>query len=354
MTTDEQLVVGEIDLVDNTDARALPMLDTSADLVVTSPPYWRKRDYGMEGQIGQEPTVEGYVEAIIDCLTEWRRVLRPTGSVFLNIGDTYHRQSLAGVPGLVEQAAVKAGWKIRNRVVWAKAGGHPEPSQRRLANRHEYVIHLVPSSAYYYDLFGFADGGPNPGDVWQMALERDMSAHLAPFPAELARRAIALGCPEQVCVTCSAPRQRVVGRSTILNADRPQAVRAMQLATAAGLTPEHIAAVQSVGISDVGKATKFQNGTGRNSDTVKALAAEAKAALGGYFREFTMAPRTHEGWTDCGHDDYIRGVVLDPFAGTGTTVRVAEAMGRRGVGFDLACGQPPSNAAVNPVHRAGP
>ncbi len=318
------------------DARSLPLPDTSADLVVTSPPYWRKRDYGIDGQIGQEATVAAYADAIGECLTEWRRVLRPHGSVFLNLGDTWHNQSLANAPALVELAAVRDGWKVRNRIVWTKATGHPEPSQRRLASRYEYVVHLVPSSGYYYDLFGFAEGGPNPGDVWEIPLARNMGSHLAPFPPELVRRCVAVGCPERVCASCGAPSTRIVGRSTELDISRPQAVRAMALATAGGLTADHIAAIQATGISDVGKATQFQNGTGRNSDAVKALAIEAKAVLGGYFREFTMAPRTHEGWTDCGHDAYEPGVVLDPFAGTGTTVKVAADMGRIGLGFDLA------------------
>ena len=70
------------------DARALPLADGVVDLVVTSPPYWGKRDYGVKGQLGQEETPREYVSAMMDCLTEWRRVLTDTGSVFLNIGDS--------------------------------------------------------------------------------------------------------------------------------------------------------------------------------------------------------------------------------------------------------------------------
>lgn len=109
----------------------------------------------------------------------------------------------------------------------------------------------------------------------------------------------------------------------------------MELASQHNLTPAHIRAIQATGVSDVGKATKFQNGTGRNSLEVQRLAAEAKAALGGYFREFTFAKRETVGWTDCGHQTPGRGVVLDPFVGTGTTARVAMEMGRDAIGVDL-------------------
>lgn len=320
------------------DARATGLPANSVDLVVTSPPYWQKRDYGHDDQIGQEPTPQGYVAAMMDCLREWERVLRPTGSIFLNVGDTYYKKSLVGIPGRIEAEAVDHGWLVRNRIIWTKDGGMPEPARNRLANRHEYVIHLAPKQSYYYDLHEYSDkygNGANPGDVWHINPERNMSAHLAPYPQDLVRRAVMLGCPHQVCTTCGKPRTRVLERTRILDPNRPQARRAMELADEAGLTDEHIRAIQATGVSDVGKATKFQSGTGRNSKPVQALAAEAKEVLGGYFREFTFAKKVTTGWTDCGHGTPSRGVVLDPFVGTGTTLKVAVELDRDAVGVDL-------------------
>lgn len=320
------------------DARKTGLAANSVDLVVTSPPYWAKRDYGHPDQIGQEAKPEGFVSSVMDCLAEWKRVLRPTGSIFLNIGDTYHKRSLVGIPGRIEAAAVDAGWSIRNRIIWAKTGGMPEPARNRLAVRHEYIIHLTYKPNYYYDLTAYQEHlkvAANPGDVWLIEPERDMSAHLAPYPREIVRRAIALACPQQVCATCGVPRHRVEERTDQLDESRPQAKRAMELARQHKLTPAHIRAIQATGVSDVGKATKFQNGTGRNSAEVQRLAAEAKQALGGYFREFTFAKRETVGWTDCGHGTPARAVVLDPFVGTGTTLRVANESGRDAVGVDL-------------------
>lgn len=320
------------------DARETGLSDDAIDLIVTSPPYWNKRDYGHSDQIGLEPTPDAYVASIMECLAEWRRVLRPHGSVFLNVGDTYFHKSLLGIPGQIEWQAAKGDWLVRNRIIWAKESGMPDPVKNRLANRHEYVIHLTYKPDYYYDLVGYSESignGANPGDVWTINPERNIGQHLAPFPRELVRRAIMLAGPTQVCATCKIPRRRVVERTAELDPSRPQARRAMELAKLHKLTPQHIRAIQAFGVSDVGKATKFQNGTGRNSAEVQRLAKEAKAALGGYFREFTFANKRTVGWTDCGHGTPARGVVLDPFAGTGTTLKTAIEEGRDAIGVDL-------------------
>ncbi len=328
------------------DARHLNFLPNNhVDLVVTSPPYWRKRDYGVEGQIGQEQTSEEYVAAIIAAMAEWRRVLRPSGSVFLNIGDTYWKKSLHGIPSLVEASARRAGWVLRNRIIWVKKGGMPDPVQDRLAGRHEYILHFV-VNGYYYDLFGYAERyslgqkGANPGDVWEIEPQRNLGKHLAPFPREIVERAITLACPQMVCTKCNKPRKRITQRTDQLDINRPQARRAMQIAKENNLTSAHIAAIQATGISDVGKARQVQNGTDKNAESVKRLAAEAKAVLGGYFREFTFAKRKFCGWTDCGCGvPFAPGVVLDPFMGTGTTLDVAHDMGRRAIGVDLDVSQ---------------
>jgi DNA modification methylase len=322
------------------DARRASSKIPNADVIITSPPYWNKRDYGVQGQLGQEPTASEFVASLMACLDDWQRLIPKWGSVFVNLGDTYHRKSLAGVPARFEVAAQDAGWIVRNRIIWAKETGMPEPARDRLASRYEYVFHFVRSTDYYYDSYGYSQrfgNGSTPGDVWKINLRRDVSRHLAPFPEELVERIIMLACPERVCTICGTPQRRIVEPTWELDEKRPQARRAMELVKLHALTEEHLAAIRATGISDAGKALKVQTGTGRNSARVKKLAAEAKTVLGGYFREFTYSKRRSGGWTDCGCDGPLRtGLVFDPFMGTGTTLRTANALGRSAVGLDLA------------------
>lgn len=319
------------------DARDIPIPKNSADLIVTSPPYWQKRDYGFEGQVGQEPFPDEYADVIAECASNWFWHLKDTGSIFLNLGDTYEDKSLVNIPGRVEDALRRDGWLVRNRIVWAKEQGMPNPAKDRLANRHEVILHVTQSGDYHYDQFAYEHAyDANLGDVWTMNPDRNTGSHLAPFPEELVERAITAACPKKACSRCGEPYKRKVQRTTELDESRPQARRAVEIAEEEGLTDDHIRAIQAVGISDAGKAARFQDGTGRNADEAMRLAEEAKEALGGYFREFTFAKRETVGWEACECAAYPEpGVVLDPFVGSGTTLEVAARMGRSAVGVDL-------------------
>ncbi|RCR71705.1 site-specific DNA-methyltransferase [Larkinella punicea] len=323
------------------DARNVSLVieTNSVDLIITSPPYWKKRDYGIAGQIGQENTPQEYVNAMIEAMKDWKKVLRNTGSIFINVGDTYYNNGLIGIPGRLEAAAIDDGWMVRNRIIWAKNSGMPDPVKNRLVSRHEYIIHFVKKRNYYYDLFGYAQkygNGTNPGDIWNVGLTRDTGRHLAPFPEELVERAITLACPYSVCTVCGQPIERIVSKTADLDESRPQARRAMEIAREYNLSPQHIRAIQATGISDAGKAQVYQTGTGKNSEEVKRLAAEAKEILGGYFREFTFAKRITTGWQECKcGGPTVPGVILDPFMGTGTSIDVAVRLNRSGYGIDL-------------------
>ncbi len=354
-------------------ARDLSFLPAaSIDLIVTSPPYWLRRDYGHPEQLGQEASQEAYIAALVAIMEAWGRLLRPHASVFINLGDTYRNGFLVGIPALFEVAARAAGWHVVNSIVWVKAVGRPEPLPYRLASRHETIFHLTRArdvGKVFVDPYALAnhrgrtanagdvwpgtggeetppDGGADPlsndeddsppNDVWELHATRSKSQHPAPFPPDLARRAILFACPERLCSACGSPHTRRLAPTAELDPERPQARRAMALFGERGLSAEHLAAIRAVGISDAGAGKRMQRGSGRNAARVQRLAAEAKEALGGYFREFTFGRKRMVGWTTCGCDrPTTAGTVLDPFMGSGTTLAVAQSLGRHSIGVDL-------------------
>jgi DNA modification methylase len=162
------------------DARAVlaGMPDQSANCIVTSPPYWGKRDYGVAGQYGHEDSPAAYVDTMRGVFREARRVLAADGTCWLNLGDSYsasgggatgmhaylgehittHRatslsaKNLLGIPWRVAFALQDDGWILRNAIVWHKPNAMPESVRDRLNCRHELLFLLAKSPAYWFDL----------------------------------------------------------------------------------------------------------------------------------------------------------------------------------------------------------
>ena len=161
--------------------------DRSIQCVVTSPPYWGLRDYGVEGQLGLEPTPELYVENMVEVFREIKRVLKDDGTCWLNLGDTYSAQrwtkkgldyteaqpmngmkdnwraiaptkysglpdkNLVGIPWRVAFALQSDGWYLRQDIIWHKPNPMPESVQDRCTKAHEYIFLLTKSANYFYD-----------------------------------------------------------------------------------------------------------------------------------------------------------------------------------------------------------
>lgn len=161
--------------------RALPA--GSVNCVVTSPPYYRLRDYSEPGQYGLEPTPAAYVDTMRAVFAEVRRVLAVDGTLWLNLGDTYAGKAnagvsvgrtrradraeliparvnttaeapyknLLGIPWRVAFALQDDGWILRSEIIWAKRNSMPEPARDRPASKHEHVFLLAKSPRYWYD-----------------------------------------------------------------------------------------------------------------------------------------------------------------------------------------------------------
>src|SRR5580693_6336903 len=162
------------------DARAIlaGMPGQSVNCIVTSPPYWGKRNYGVVGQYGHEDTPAAYVNTMREVFAEARRVLAGDGTCWLNLGDSYstggggatgkhaylgehvttHRatglgvKNLLGLPWQVAFALQSDGWILRNAIIWHKPNAMPESVRDRLNCRHELVFLLAKSPTYWFDL----------------------------------------------------------------------------------------------------------------------------------------------------------------------------------------------------------
>ena len=373
--------------------------DSSVDLVLTSPPFLALRSYlpadhpDKAKEIGSEPTPAEFIDTMLALTAEWERVLAPHGSICVELGDTYSgaggsggdltngskgdgeavnsngnpsirrardltvgrddndgwpmAKSLTGIPTLYAwslaygrnlltgEPSPAGQWRIRNVVAWVR----PNPPVGALGDKFRpgtsYITVACKARDRWFDLddvrepFKHPDhnarnpdrgsgtqgakvnadrndggggnwpsttGGAPPLDWWQVSTEPYSGSHYATWPRKLLERPIRAMCPAEVCRTCGEPRRRIVGDVCYVLANSGEPVEAQQWER-----------------NDTGANRKQvigrDNGAVRVADTL--------------------------GFTDCGHGDYRRGIVLDPFAGSGTTLAVATGLGRDAIGIDI-------------------
>ncbi|MCX7767145.1 MAG: site-specific DNA-methyltransferase, partial [Candidatus Sumerlaeia bacterium] len=123
--------------------------DESVDCVVTSPPYWRQRDYKHPEQIGQESSLEEYINNLVAVFTELKRVLKSTGTFFLNVGYKYQDKELLLIPELLAMTLQKNGWALVNKIIWHKPNAMPASLQSRFSNVYEPVFIFVKAESKY-------------------------------------------------------------------------------------------------------------------------------------------------------------------------------------------------------------
>ncbi|MDE0266384.1 MAG: site-specific DNA-methyltransferase [Thaumarchaeota archaeon] len=134
--------------------------DDSVDVVFTSPPYFALRDYDTEEQWGLEPTISEYLDNLMLLMRECRRVLKPTGNIWVNLGDTYatsakygvRRKSLMGIPERFFIRAIDGGFACRNKDLWRKLNPSPSSAWDRLTNTYEPVYFFTVADRYFFDL----------------------------------------------------------------------------------------------------------------------------------------------------------------------------------------------------------
>ncbi len=140
-------------LLDGDAGRLLPYLPARAfRTCITSPPYWRQRNYGSHPeQVGQESDPEQYISRLANIIMHVHRVLTDDGTCWINIGDCYYRRELAGIPWRLALELQRRGWHWRAEIVWAKAASTPEPVKNRPTRAHEAVLLFSKKRNYFYD-----------------------------------------------------------------------------------------------------------------------------------------------------------------------------------------------------------
>jgi DNA modification methylase len=359
--------------------RTLP--DEVAQCCITSPPYLGLRDYGVDGQIGLEKTPDEYVARLVEIFREVRRVLRSDGVLWLIMGDSYagswgnqgrktergtqrpingemispvldgrypdpgsctgaipdganyKAKDLLGVPWLLAFALRADGWYLRSDIIWAKPNPMPSSVRDRCTTAHEYVFMFAKKRRYYYDLDAIAEEavgrnhhdltGPaykapgqtqqngsrhreeetvkttrNKRDVWTIATVPFPDAHFAVFPPKLIEPMILAGTSPTACGVCGSPSRRMVERTKMEWREGPTRDEAL---------------------------ASYQDGS-----------ANGRTSLRGTMTKPPVAETV--GWgPSCSHNDLGgRSVVLDPFAGAGTTGLVSIGHGRDFIGIDLS------------------
>ena len=203
--------------------------DGSINCVVTSPPYFWLRDYGVDGQIGMEDTIEEYVISMNNIMTEVYRVLRKDGLLFLNMGDTYYsgkgmsqgrdkksnkrrfglravdksggmgigiqRKSILGIPWRVAMRMSSSGWVLRTPIIWHRENCLPEHVRDRPSRSYEYVFMFAKDRKYYFNKQPLIDQKVEE-DMWTIAAKPKSTGSIdtAPYPDELVKRCLEIGC----------------------------------------------------------------------------------------------------------------------------------------------------------------
>jgi len=350
------------------DCRAvLPTLPAeSVQCVVTSPPYWGLRDYGVAGQLGLEPTSEEYLATMVGVFREVRRVLRADGTCWVNMGDGYNanqgagfdthgdgglRKALAASPKLARPAGLKPkdligmpwrlalalqadGWFLRADIIWAKPNPMPESVTDRPTKAHEYVFLLTKSARYFYD----ADAVREPassltsGNVARVVANGGVGRRPADHLAS------------HVPWSNDGTGRNLRSVWTIPTAPYPEA----HFAT---FPPDLARRCIVAGSSAKGCCGECGAPWARDTERTSILdprppttRAAIKAALGDMARTTPQGRTcgsvavTTLGWRPtCAHDAApVPCTVLDPFAGSGTVGEVAEQNGRDAVLIELS------------------
>ncbi len=301
--------------------------DNSIDFCMTSPPYWNKRQYSVSG-IGLEENFEDYILNLLRVFEQVKRILKPTGSFWLNIGDSYLNKSLVGVPWRVALKMVdEQGWILRNDVVWNKVKGGLDNTKDRLGNVHENIFHFVKSrKGYYYDADRIRT---DPGKA---KVENGSVVSATGVSGVRYKRQIELSTSlsEKEKVSAMEGLEYILQRIKDGEiADFRMIIRGQQRTTHSD--SEKVSG-RAKELKDRGFYFLIYHPNGSKPSDVWDIIPEDTQKREDHFAPYPEDLCKIPILATCPQ----QGIVLDPFCGTGTTMFVAQMLGRRSIGIDIS------------------
>lgn len=301
--------------------------DECIDLAMTSPPYWGKREYE-NGGIGLEADYRDFVKDLAAIFLELKRVLKPTGSFWLNIGDTYNGKSLLGIPWRVAfELTDVQGWTMRNSVVWNKLKGGMDNSKDRLANVHENLFHFVKQPKGYYYNADAIRSKPREAKVVNGAVVSATGVTGVRYKRQL-ELSTALDEREKKAAFAALERMLVdVAAGNV--SDFRMIIRGQQRATHSD--SEKVSG-RAKELRDKGFYFLKYHPNGSKPGDVWDIIPEDTQRRGTHFAPYPLDLCRRPLLATCPPG----GIVLDPFCGTGTTLLAARNLGFQSVGIDIS------------------
>lgn len=301
--------------------------DTVVDCAMTSPPYWGQRQYAAHG-MGLEADWRDYVAHLAAVCGELRRVLKPTGSFWLNLGDAYVAKGLLGLPWRVALALTDTqGWILRNDVIWNKVKGGADNARDKLGNVHEHLFHFVKQPKGYYYAVDAIRSAPRKSQVRNGAVISATGVSGVRYRRQI-ELSTSLADEEKVRAQAALEAMlREVAEGRL--ADFRMIIRGQQRTT-------HSDAERVSGRArELGEKgyyfLRYHPGGSKPRDVWEILPEDSqkrRAHFAPYPEDLCKLPIL----ATCPDD----GVVLDPFCGTGTTNLAALRMGRKSIGVDVS------------------
>lgn len=300
--------------------------NSCVDFAMTSPPYWGKREYAAGG-IGLEADYQDFVQDLAAIFLELQRVLRPEGSFWLNIGDTYQDKGLVGVPWrVVFELTDRQGWILRNSVIWNKVKSGMDNTQDRLGNVHENVFHFVKQPRYFYNADAIRSK-PREAKIVNGAIVSATGVSGVRYRRQI-ELSTALNQKEKRSALEALNRmlgEIAAGRGS----DFRMIIRGQQRATHSD--SERVSG-RAKELRDRGYYFLRYHPNGSKPSDVWDIIPEDTQKRDGHFAPYPVDLCRIPILATCPDD----GLVIDPFCGTGTTLLAARDLGRKSVGIDIS------------------